>query len=142
MKQEDISVISKQEKRVKSRPTGKAVRFGARKFCGRERKQIREECPAWGKKCLQGGEENHFKAKCRTIEQKLIAKQPTECNQRKIHSVREGNQSDSDDEQCIFSVETINGVEEHPSKLYAEMLLSWYRVYFQLGSGSIVNIIS
>ena len=33
-------------------------------------------------------------------------------------------------------------MEEYPSKLYADMLLSGYRVDFQLDSGSTVNIIS
>ena len=50
MKQEDISVIRKQEKRgINSRPTDKVVRFGACTFCGGEHKQGKEECPAWGK---------------------------------------------------------------------------------------------
>ena len=36
----------------------------------------------------------------------------------------------------------MNGVEDYPSKLHAEMMLSDYRVDFQLDSGSTVNIIS
>ena len=142
MKQEDISVIREQEKRgIKPRPTEKVVRFGACKLCGREHKQIKEECPAWGKKRLQCGGENHFKLQCRARPQKSIAKQTTQCNQR-IHSVRECNPSDSDEERYIFSVETVNGVQEYPSKLFAEMMLSGYRVDFQLDSGSTVNVIS
>ena len=58
MKQEDISVIRKQEKkRVKSRFTEKVVRSGVCRFCGREHKQIKKKCPAWGKICFQCGEE-------------------------------------------------------------------------------------
>ena len=143
MKQEEVSVVRKQNKRVnKSNSTGKVVRFGECKFCGREHKQIKEECPAWGKRCLKCGGENHFKAKCRAKQQNQTTKQPKQVNQRKIHTVRECSQVDSDDEQYVVSVETVNGVEDYPSKLHAEMMLSDYRVDFQLDSGSTVNIIS
>ena len=68
--------------------------------------------------------------------------QPAQCDQRRLHSVRECNPSDSDEERYIFSVETVNGVQEYPSKMFAEMMLSGYRVDFQMDSGSTVNIIS
>ena len=126
----------------KSKSTEKVVRFGECKFCGREHKQIKEECPAWCKRCLKCRGENHFQAKCRAKQQNQKTKQPKQVNQRKIHTVRECSQVDSDDEQYIFSVETVNGVEDYPSKLHAEMMLSDYRVDFQLDSGSTVNIIS
>ena len=66
MKQEEVSVVRKQNKRVNnSKSTEKVVRLGECKFFGREHKQIKEECPAWGKRCLKCGGENHFQAKCR-----------------------------------------------------------------------------
>ncbi len=71
MKQEEVCLIRKKGTRVnKSRPMEKVVNFGGCKFCGREHKQIKEECPAWGKRCLKIAGENHFQAKCRVKQQK------------------------------------------------------------------------
>ena len=34
------------------------------RFCGRKYESKREACPAWGKKCMKCGKENHFAKKC------------------------------------------------------------------------------
>ena len=104
--------------------------------------KVRKSVQHGAKQCLQCGGDNHCKVNCRARPQKSIAMQPAQCDQRRIHSVRECNPSDSDEERYIFSVETVNGVQEYPSQLFAEMMLSGYRVDFQMDSGSTVNIIS
>ena len=35
------------------------------KYCGISHWRIKEECPAWGKKCLKCNKSNHFESQCR-----------------------------------------------------------------------------
>ena len=36
------------------------------KYCGKSHRRIKEECPAWGKKCLTCNKSNHFASQCRS----------------------------------------------------------------------------
>lgn len=94
------------------------------KFCAKQHQRNRELCPAWGKTCIQCGEENHYKKCCprRT---------------RHVHGVDEQySESDSD---YIFMIDTDR---KRSGPIYTEMLLeSGQKAKFQIDCGATVNVI-
>ena len=109
------------------------------KFCGKAHRQIKEECPAWGKKCLKCNKANHFAAQCRS-------KQEREGKQ--VHGVEEQSGSEDEESGCVDYVLTIKeesvlsvAETKFPKRIFAHLLLNETVVNFQLDSGATVNVL-
>ena len=76
------------------------------RFCGRELKKVKEECPPWGKECAKCKKRNHFRIKC----SKLQASQQHQ-GRKGEHSVQESDEIDSDLQ--IYTVRTVSSIKLH-----------------------------
>eukprot|EP00057_Strongylocentrotus_purpuratus_P007672 XP_011662146.1 PREDICTED: uncharacterized protein K02A2.6-like [Strongylocentrotus purpuratus] len=101
------------------------------KYCGKKHRKMKEECPAYGKKCNKCQKMNHF-ACC--------------CNTKSIRTVdyEESEYSETDSEvESVNCVEVVNATSSNSTKkpLYAEMMIDDNPVKFQIDSGATVNVI-
>lgn len=72
-------------------------------FCGREHKKVKEQCPAWGKTCLNCKRRNHFRNKC------MLRKSGSRQGSRMVNFLDPEMQDDSDSQ--IFTVKTVSSVK-------------------------------
>lgn len=86
-------------------------------YCGQKHAFVKEECPAWGKKCSKCGGNNHFAIKCTG---KKIYKDKRK--QRRVHIVNDNNASSESEteDDYVLSVETVNGID-YPKKLFTKV---------------------
>jgi hypothetical protein len=108
------------------------------KYCGKTNRRIKEECPAWGKKCLKCNKANDFASQCRS-------KQGSE--KGNIHGVVELFESEDEETEYLDYVLTVKeksvmSVTENkfPKRIFAHMVLNETSVKFQLDSGATVNV--
>ena len=109
------------------------------KYCGKSHRRAKEECPAWGKKCLKCNKANHFASQCRS-------RKNTE--KGKIGGV--GELLDSEDEETEYvdyvltvKEESIMSVAEakFPKRVFAHLIVNDTIVKFQLDTGAAVNVL-
>lgn len=92
------------------------------KFCERKHQMKKEDCPAWGQRCNNCNERNHFKSQCKKV------------------SVLETNRNYESDDSGDSWLKTI----ENPNKkenISALMMVNDCEIRFQLDSGANVNTI-
>ena len=94
------------------------------KFCGRNHRMKKEECPAWGKKCDDCGAMNHNAKMC-FKKKKHMKKKKT------VHAV--ADDSSSSDEYVLAVGEKI---------IKAKMRINGKKIICQVDSGASVNVIS
>ena len=108
------------------------------KYCGKTHRRIKEECPAWGKKCLKCNKSNHFASQCRNKSGKVKGK---------VHGVDELYESEDEEIEYVDYVltvkESVMSVTENkfPKRIFAHLVLNKTNVKFQLDSGATVNVL-
>ncbi|KAL6490120.1 hypothetical protein MHYP_G00004650 [Metynnis hypsauchen] len=107
------------------------------KFCGKRHERNKKKCPAFGKKCMKCGRDNHFAAMCKTRAETRKQRKP-------VHAVTE---LDSETYEDILTVtentRTVHQVNDSlkTKQLYAGMLIANKLVKFQIDCGTSCNII-
>ncbi|KAL6455331.1 hypothetical protein MHYP_G00362250 [Metynnis hypsauchen] len=107
------------------------------KFCGKRHERNKKKCPAFGKKCMKCGRDNHFAAMCKTRAETRKQRKP-------VHAVTE---LDSETYEDILTVtentRTVHQVNDSlkTKQLYAGMLIGNKLVKFQIDCGASCNII-
>ena len=102
-------------------------------FCGSQHSPQKEQCPAWGQRCLGCGGRNHFKTVCRKSKPRVnrMAEQPSD---------------DSDLEWLAgIAVEShVHAVDTqgYAKEIYTEMTIDDKPVKFQVDCGVSTNILS
>ncbi|KAF8562677.1 hypothetical protein P879_12071, partial [Paragonimus westermani] len=86
-------------------------------FCGRHHGALKEQCPAWKRRCAKCGKANHF-ANC--------------CNSTSIDSNRSSYSP---------TISAVKMEEKHPGVRSAEIELDGKKINFQLDSGAGVSLV-
>ena len=111
------------------------------KYCGKMHLMKKEECPAWGKKCQNCSQPNHFATKCdqvRARPTKYSTRKPYRKVPGKVHHLTEESPEPSEDEEWIKAV-TTGGSNEVKCRLLVGQ--SKTSVVFQVDTGATVNIL-
>ena len=104
------------------------------RFCGRDHKKIKEECPAWGKECAKCKKRNHFKVKCSNVQ----SFQPRRV-MRGVHSVQESDEMDSDLQ--IYTVRTVSSIKLHDEQTVTLKISPKVGIRFQIDCGADCNVL-
>ena len=113
---------SAEEKSSDKLPPVNQLRYPCR-FCGRKHESKREACPAWGKKCIKCGRENHFAKKC-----------PTSSASKRVSLVEE------DDELPVFQVFKLSA-HSCDSNLVTLKVSSGNFIRFEIDTGARCNVL-
>ena len=102
-------------------------------FCGGEHSPRKEECPAWGQKCLGCGGRNHFRKVCRKNKP------------RGVHGISE-QASDESHIEWLAGVAVDSHVHavdtaKYAKEIYTEMIIDDKSVKFQIDCGASTNIL-
>ena len=116
------------------------------KFCDFTHRMVKEDCPAWGKRCAGCGDYNHFVSKCPNPHSKKPPKKHRSYKKKQHAHVDyvDGKSSSGDEYQPVFTLEDatadVNSV--NASKLYAKMMICGEKdINFQMDCGAEVNIL-
>ena len=112
------------------------------KFCGKEHLKSKEDCPAWGKRCANYGDRNHFTIKWKKESRKQGEKWKSK---GKVHFV-DDNESDSEDKDYVLQVDSgesnaSDSTINYPKIIIAKLSLNNLPVQFQINCGATVNIL-
>ena len=94
------------------------------RFCGRKHESKRKACPAWGKKCIKCGRENHFARKC-----------PLSSTSNKVSLLEE------ESELPVFQVFKVSANQSSDSSLVTLKLLSGNFIRFEIDTGACCNVL-
>ena len=94
------------------------------RFCGRKHESKREACPAWGKKCIKCGKENHFAGKC-----------PLSSTSNKVALLEE------ESELPVFQVFKVSANQSPDSSLVTLKVLSGNFIRFEIDTGARCNVL-
>ena len=99
-------------------------------FCGRKHAMLKSKCPAYGKKCHNCGQPNHFTPCCPKLKKPAV---------NAVSQADTGHlQGDASADSHICHV----GTRQHnPSAIYAEMMVSDKTTKFLVDSGAACNIL-
>ena len=106
------------------------------KFCGREHKKSKEECPAYGEKCANCNKFNHFKIKC-----------PQSCKSRQQHvrgisnSVLHEGSDSSESELQVYTVKTVSSIKLQDEQTVSLKISPKCYIRFQIDNGADCNIL-
>lgn len=114
-------------------------------YCGLKLRKEREDCPAYGKKCVKCRQKNHF-ARVHVCKQGLgFSKQQKKSypnrkpyKKKSVHDVSDYT-SESDCEY-VLTVQEVHSVNKK-KKITAQIIVNGQTVQFQLDCGSSVNIL-
>ena len=146
---EEINKLKQRDSRFNTSQRNKAEKFKAEKFphrnskqckfCGGEHVLKKEKCPAWGSKCSNCGDRNHF------------AKVFRKAKVRQVETASRYSDSDDSDVDFITSITTSNvsavNAPDLPNTCFAKeiftlMEIGNQEVKFQIDCGASVNIIT
>ena len=91
------------------------------KFCGYDHQPDRKMYPAWGKKCKQCKENNHFAKKCKKVP---------------VHNIESEEELEESEEISVVRVQALRG-----RAVYAKMLVGQQPVQFQVDCGASANVL-
>ena len=94
-------------------------------FCGRKHRSKRQACPAWGKKCIKCGRENHFARKC-----------PLSSTSNKVSLLEE------ESELPVFQVFKVSANQSSDSNLVTLKVLSGNFIHFETETGVHCTVLS
>ena len=123
----NIHLIKDNEKSAKEKSSDKLppvnqLHYPCR-FCGRKHESKREACPAWGKKCIKCGRENHFAKEC-----------PISSTSKRVSLVEE------DDELPVFQVFKVSA-QGCDSNLVTLKVSSGNFIRFEIDTGARCNVL-
>lgn len=110
-------------------------------YCGLKHRKEREDCPAYGKKCVKCRQKNHFALVCKqgfSRQQKKSYPNREPYKKRSVHYVSDYT-SESDCEY-VLTVQEVHSVNTK-KKITAQMIVNGQTVQFQLDCGSSVIIL-
>ena len=104
------------------------------RFCGRDHRKVKEECPAWGKVCAKCKKHNHFKIKC----SKSQTTQPRQVR-KEVHSVQESDDMDCDFQ--IYTVRTVSSIKLNDEQTVTLRISPKSAIRFQIDCGADCNVL-
>ena len=116
------------ERRRKPRAKEDDVRTRECLYCGTTHAMVKEDCPAWGKRCSSCGKRNHFAVKCPTKKASKMSK---------AHAVQEV-EDDSSEDEWISCVSTKSSKDVKCRLLLGPEKVSYI---FQIDCGASVNLL-
>ena len=102
----------------------------------------KESCPSWKQKLNSCGELNHYAVMCKNKEQSKNKCGNKYSKKKKVHVVTQGNSSDSEKEDYVFSIEQREKNNSYTKKLFAKIAIRGCQLKCHLHCGSTVNILS
>ena len=117
---------------------------GVCRYCATEHLFIKEECPAYGKKCSNCKERNHFEVCCKSKPARGGKKQDRK-SKKTIHRVEAlSSDSEAEESQPEFcnAVKTKQNKAKHRAReVKAKMLIGKKEVVFQVDTGATCNLL-
>lgn len=109
--------------------------------CGLKHRKEREDCPAYGKKCVKCRQKNHFAQVCKqgfSKQQKKSYPNRKPYKKKSVHDI--SDYTCESDCEYVLTVKEVHSVKKK-KKMTAQMIVNGQTVQFQLDCGSSVNIL-
>ena len=111
-------------------------------FCPKKHEMKKEKCPAYGKKCSNCSQLNHFACKCPNSKEKKSGKSKkpqksskSKSSSSKVNQVLDSSSSLSSDDEWIYTCST----DESSKDVKCKMLIGGKDVTFQIDTGASIN---